>query len=302
MTTLPDGVTARPLTLEDAAAVTEVMAAEELATVGEVVIEVADIIADWQRVDADLAGSTMGVFAGSRLVGYAEHTRHDRGDAAVHPDWHGRGVGTWLAGWVAEKARTRGAPAIGMPNPVGSPGDCLLEALGWQVRWHSWVLELPGDREIQSRPLPEGHRVGEADPAQWPQVHDVIEDAFLEWSDRPREGYDDFTAGVVERPGFAPWQVRVVTDPVGDVVGAAVVIMSELNGGVDGYVDKLAVRKDQRHKGLAQVLLVDSFARAREHGATRSTLATDSRTGALDLYRKVGMEVTQDWVNRAITF
>src|SRR5690606_21425832 len=95
MTTLPDGVTARPLTLEDAAAVTEVMAAEELATVGEVVIEVADIIADWQRVDADLAGSTMGVFAGSRLVGYAEHTRHDRGDAAVHPDWHGRGIGTW---------------------------------------------------------------------------------------------------------------------------------------------------------------------------------------------------------------
>ena len=63
---------------------------------------------------------------------------------------------------------------------------------------------------------------------------------------------------------------------------------------------RLAVREDQRNRGLAQALLVDSFARGREHGSVRSALSTDSRTGALSLYQKVGMEVGDVWVNRAI--
>jgi hypothetical protein len=44
-------------------------------------------------------------------------------------------------------------------------------------------------------------------------------------------------------------------------------------------------------------MLADAFAAARDHGATRSELSTDSRTGALDLYRRVGMEVTQTWTH-----
>ncbi|SFC92628.1 hypothetical protein SAMN04487968_11494, partial [Nocardioides terrae] len=38
---------------------------------------------------------------------------------------------------------------------------------------------------------------------------------------------------------------------------------------------------------------------ARAHGAVRSRLSTDSRTGALSLYERVGMQVIQEWVNRA---
>ncbi len=62
----------------------------------------------------------------------------------------------------------------------------------------------------------------------------------------------------------------------------------------------MATRKDQRNRGLARALLADSFAAARAHGATRSELSTDSRTGALSLYEKVGMVVTSTWVNLAI--
>jgi mycothiol synthase len=43
---LPTGLTARPLIPADASAVTAVIAAQELADVGEVVIGEADIIAD----------------------------------------------------------------------------------------------------------------------------------------------------------------------------------------------------------------------------------------------------------------
>jgi GNAT superfamily N-acetyltransferase len=70
--------------------------------------------------------------------------------------------------------------------------------------------------------------------------------------------------------------------------------------GATAYVDRLAVRRDQRNRGLAQALLVDCFALARDHGTTRSELSTDSRTGALGLYERVGMVPTSVWVNRGI--
>src|SRR3546814_19998628 len=86
---LPDALTSRPLTLADAAAVTAVMAAEELADTGTVAIEEADIVADWQRPSFDISAATIGVFDGPRLLGYAEHSGHDRGDAAVDHVVHG---------------------------------------------------------------------------------------------------------------------------------------------------------------------------------------------------------------------
>ena len=82
------------------------------------------------------------------------------------------------------------------------------------------------------------------------------------------------------------------------IVAVAVVVLADLDV-LEGYVDRLATRADQRGRGLAQALLVDAFAAARAQGAVRSALSTDSRTGALGLYEKVGMVVTQTWVNRA---
>ena len=100
----------------------------------------------------------------------------------------------------------------------------------------------------------------------------------------------------MRRPGFEPWQLRAVVDPDGVTVAACVAQLAN----AFGYVSHLAVRRDQRGLGLARALLADAFANAREHGATRFELSTDSRTGALGLYHRVGMEVTQTWVHRAI--
>ena len=52
---LPEGLTARPLTAGDARAVFEVMAAQELADIGMVEIEEADIVSDWSRPSFDVA-------------------------------------------------------------------------------------------------------------------------------------------------------------------------------------------------------------------------------------------------------
>lgn len=193
-------------------------------------------------------------------------------------------------------AREAGAVRVGMPAPEDSPGDRLLEALGYRVRWKSWILALPEGRSIEAQPLPDGHTIRSATDAGHLTVWTVIEDAFLEWSERDRQTFADFAAQVMRRPGFEPWNLRVVTDPADEIVGAAFVVLS----GDVGFVERLAVRRDRRSQGLARALLADAFTESRAHGATRSELSTDSRTGALGLYEKVGMEVTSVWVHRSV--
>ncbi|GAA3550097.1 GNAT family N-acetyltransferase [Nocardioides daeguensis] len=293
---LPSGLTSRPLALADAAAVFAVVAEQERHDTGTVEVEEADLLADWGRPSYDLGASSVAVLDGERIVAYAEHLGEERYDAAVAPSYRGRGIGTWLAGWIQQLARSRGVTIVGMPVPEGSDGDRLLTALGYEVRWTSWVLRLPEGARIAERPLPEGYRLRVATPADHEQVWTVTEDAFLEWSVRERASLEDFGAQVWGRPGSEPWHLPVVTGPDGAVVAVA----HAWNAGTDTYVSKLAVARAHRGRGLAQALLVAAFAAGREHGATSSSLSTDSRTGALGLYELVGMRTAATWVHRAI--
>jgi GNAT superfamily N-acetyltransferase len=156
------------------------------------------------------------------------------------------------------------------------------------------VLELPEGREVPARPLPAGYTIGTADTEDRKRAaYDVLQDAFDEWEGRLRESFEDWAATTVLRPGAQPWQLRVV-DHDGAVVAVSFTILDRQ--GV-GFVDQLAVERSHRGKGLAQALLADAFGQASERGGHRSELSTDSRTGALDLYLKVGMEVTQTWTH-----
>jgi mycothiol synthase len=295
---LPTGYVARPLTMGDSPAVTALVAAEELHDIGEVLIEEADYVSEWQKPSFDLEAWAIGVWHGDDLVGFAQ-VDHDRGDAAVHPEHRRQGIGSALAGWMQDCARSQGMTVVGAPVPQGKAADRLLEKLGYRVRWNSWVLELLDGATIAERPLPEGYVVRQATPDDYEAVWTTTEDAFLEWSERERQTFEDWQAAVPGRPGFEPWNIRVVTDPTGAVVAVANVHNSGEDGRQGAYIDRLATHRDHRHRGLAQALLVDSFAVGRAHGAVRSELSTDSRTGALTLYEKVGMKVTSNWVNRA---
>ncbi|GAA5024468.1 GNAT family N-acetyltransferase [Terrabacter aeriphilus] len=286
------GLTTRPLSAQDAADVTALMAACEHHDVGEVLIEEADIVGDWQRPGFDLATQSVGVLADGRLVAYAEVFKGRWVDAAVHPDHRGRGIGTALSHWTRRVGARDGGSIVGQPVPGGSAGERLLEALGYRTLWTSWVLELPAGQAIAPQPVPEGYGIREPrDQADLEATWTVNEDAFLEWSERERSSFEEWSATVTRRPGYEPWQLRLMVDPAGAVVGMAFVVVSS----GCAYVDKLAVRRDERGRGLARALLVDAFEVARVHGGERSELSTDSRTGALGLYEKVGMQVTSVW-------
>ncbi len=294
-TDLPPGLTARPLTLDDLDAAFAVYSGAELEDSGHLALEPEDIAGDWARPSFDLATDSIGVFEGERLLGAAEVTRGgSRSEGAVLPGERGRGIGSWLATWIEHRARAMGSRRVGQVAPDGSLSQRLLLGRGYRLGHTSWVLELPAGRAVAERPLPEGYAIVTGDTADRERAaYAVIQDAFDEWEGRTRESFEDWAATTVRRPGAQPWQLRVV-EHGGLVVGASFTILD--SQGV-GFVDQLAVERTHRGKGLAQALLADAFAGARERGATRSELSTDSRTGALDLYLKVGMEVTQVWTH-----
>lgn len=292
----------RALRMADAAQVAAAMAASQLHDTGEVAVEEADIVGDWQRPSFDVVASTVGVFTpDGELAAYAEYPGADRYDATVRPAYRTRGVGTALARWVCTRASAAGAQTVGMPVPHGSDGERLLCSLGFAERWTSWTLRLPPDVRLQQPRVPDGvHLRNAVSGPDRAAAYDVIEDAFLEWSVRQKASYADFAAQTYERPGFADWHMRIVcreTPDGDDVVGAVFSIVDTNTGAL--YVDRLAVRSDARGQGFARALLADVFALGLDRGATACELSTDSRTGALGLYTGLGMQVTRTWVNLA---
>ena len=290
---LPPGLTARPLTTDDLDAAFAVYSGAELEDSGHLALEPEDIAGDWARPSFNLATDSIGVFDGERLVGAAEVTRSGaRSEGAVRPGERGRGIGSWLAAWTERRATSLGSSRVGQVAPDGSLPHRLLLGRGYTLGHTSWVLELPDGTEIPERPLPTGYTLATADTADRERAaYEVIQDAFDEWEGRVRDSFEDWAATTVRRPGAEPWQLRLVEHD-GAVVAASFTILDSQGA---GYVYQLAVERTHRGQGLAQSLLADAFGRARERGATRSELSTDSRTGALDLYLKVGMEVTQVW-------
>ncbi len=290
---LPTGYTERPLRPTDVQAAFEVYAAAELADVGTLALEPEDIESDWARASFDLATQSVGVFEGDVLVAAAEVFQSRRADAAVLPDHQGRGIGSALVGWTEQIARRDGGSKIGQTRFTGSPGETLLRARGYEPLWTSWVLELPPNTPIVETPLPAGHAVREFRAGDERAAYQLIEDAFNEWPERTPQAYADWHPRVIGRRGFEPWQIQFATDESGTPIGVACSILDTAG---EAYINQLAVRRDQRGKGLARALMAEAFRQGRARGAQRFGLSTDSRTGALGLYEKVGMQVTQTWV------
>ena len=224
------------------------------------------------------------------------------------PEQRGRGLGTALMRWTWRLAAELGGTLVGQTVPErAAEAIALFEAHGYRRLWTSWILELPEGAEIASNPLPDGVTIRPMVPGQDERMaYQTVEDAFAEWPDRDPTSFEDWSAVVLERPGFEPWQLLVAVERgnQGDqsregqgehVVGVCFVIPSRDTG----WVQYLAVRRDRRGRGLARALLLRAFGEARARGMTKAELNTDTRTGALDLYLHVGMRVKETFVHWA---
>lgn len=292
---VPEGFTARPIVRSDLDAVYGVGAAYDIEMLGELDLEKADIEAYWNMPTFDLAADTIGIFDGSGLTACAQVVMGKYIEVCVHPDHRGRGLGTLLAGWSENRLRESGAVKGFQSAPVIDKVALQLFAnRGYRLAWTSWVLEFPEEVTIPQRDLPDGYQVRPFVPGVEDEAaYELVQVAFGEWPERTRTPYADWRAVVFEREGFRADNLLVATFD-SEVVGVCYVIDGERSG----WVQNVAVDKAHRRRGIAQVLLARAFEGTRSRGLVRAELATDSRSGALGLYKNLGMRVTQayeDW-------
>lgn len=292
----PSGLTTRPARQDDLHAVTELLRGSELVDRGEAEITPEDVASVWSMPDFDLDKESNMIFDDDRLVGYGEVYQW-RAEATVYPDARDRGIGTGLVAWTeqATLARRSASEEARIGQTIIDSNHTAIELLkrnGYTRRHTSWALRMPTEVEIEDQPLPVGYAIrpfGEKDERQ---VFQVVEDAFNEWPNRAPSTFEKWQSWVTLRDDFDPSLVFVVIYE-GKVVGVAV----GLSYPDEGWVHQLAVQRDHRRKGLAKALLKTTFDQMRTLGFPEVGLSTDSRTGALDLYLDLGMEVRRSYTH-----
>lgn len=290
--TFPPGLTLRNAAFDDAAAVIEVVNAAEVVDVGEEVLELSDIEADWASATLSLDQDVLLVEDGDRLAAWAQ-VEHERADANVHPDYRSRGIGLALIEWTEQRALERATPGsevrLGQTVPENMVGISeLFAARGYLRLWDSWVLRLPPEAELATPSLPSGVTIRPFRPGEEVAVYKVIDDAFSEWEGRESRPFEEWQARTLERPDFDPALLLVATaddEPIGACHGIPYT--------TEGWLNQIAVEPSHRGQGIATALLATLFAEFRARGQHRLGLNTDSRTGALGLYLGLGMRVEQ---------
>ncbi|MFE0464259.1 GNAT family N-acetyltransferase [Kitasatospora sp. NPDC058965] len=285
---LPAPYRGRPATLADARAIHDLVAARERAVLGTTETEPDRILADLGVPGLDPALDTLLVHdPAGRLVGRG-WVRGRRSAIDVHPDQLGRGLGSALLDWAEARARQVGTEGLSQTvSDADRPAVALLRSRGYEPFVTQWLLEIALPEEPEVPAPPPGITVRPFRPGDELAAHRLTEDAFDEWQTR-RKSYEEWAAHTVGLDSFAP-ALSPVAFAGAEMVGA--VLALDLPETDEGYVERVAVRKDHRNQGIARLLLRESFRAFHREGRRTCVLWTHSETGALSLYERVGMSV-----------
>lgn len=278
----------RAATSADAEAMYRLIEAAEIGWHGQAETVPDQVAADLRRPELDLARDTLLVLApNGDLAGWAWVHLGKRVQIEVHPSYRGQGIGTRLLDWAVARAREVGTDWFGQAvDDADKAGTDLLLSRGADVLATNWLLERPLT-VAEPRELPDGIRFGTYDPARSHDVHELIEDAFSAFQPR-RKPYEEWVELTVERDTFLP-EATTLAYAGDELVGA--VLALDLPGSDEGYVEQVAVRADQRNKGLARAMLDQTCAAFLQRGLRGLILWTHSGTGALAMYERLGLRV-----------
>jgi mycothiol synthase len=294
--TLPrvPGVTTRVATRSDVAAIIALIAACETADNGLAEVHPTDVEHSFDVADAQAGVIVVG--AADELVGWAT-LADGRAEVDVHPAWRGRGIGSALLVWTEESARAAGMPDVRqVVTNADTAAHRLFEGAGYHVRYSSWILEMRLGEASPEVTIPSGIAIRPYRPEDAEAAYQVIEDAFNEWPGRQPTTFEGWSAYVLGHAAFAPGLSRLAFE--GDeLVGVA--LCDDYEGQDEGWVPQVATKATHRHRGIARALLQSAFAAFHATGRRRVGLSTDSRTGALTLYERIGMHVRRTYTSWA---
>jgi GNAT superfamily N-acetyltransferase len=283
---LPEGLIARPLTDADLDATVAMVNTCELLDSGEVMLERADLLADAGAEGFDPERSWVGVFDHDRIVGWAMVVQRRRAWVDVHPDFRGRGVGTWLRRWTEDRARAVGSDGVGQTiDDRRSDVTTMLIMAGYAPGGTSWILRMDHEDRPQAPEPPDGIELRTFLPDDEDDVLAMFERAFSGWPGRQPTPLGSWRSMVTRREGFESEDLVLAVANRRIVGGAFLIDADEI------WVDKLAVDREFRHRGIARTLLQTAFVRSFDRGYLWTSLSTDSTTGALSLYERIGMRI-----------
>jgi len=295
---LPPGLTWRPATHDDAAAVLRLIEIAEDRYDGAVEVDPADIESDFQRVGFDLVRDCVLVFDGDEPVAWA-NVHRERAEADVRPSHQGRGIGTALLRWSETRVRElRGAKVSQTVTDNNRDAPALFSANGYAADGTSWILQISFEEPPPEQAAPDGISIRPYSDADAQAAYRLIDDAFNEWEGRTSIGFDEWRVSVIDHQAFSAELSRLAFDG-DDLVGAALAF--DYATEEEGWIHQVATKATHRHRGIARSLLYETFRAFYERGKANCGLSTDSRTGALSLYERVGMHVRRSYTKYAKT-
>ncbi|GGO46005.1 GNAT family N-acetyltransferase [Streptomyces lasiicapitis] len=319
----PDSLEARALSKDCVPAWLELHeAVERVDRTGEHVDaeELAEALSDPKL---DLERDSLGLWDGPRLIAHAVvYTPHGavdaarfQGDAAVHPEWRRRGIGTRLVTWMlarAEDLHAADAELSALPGELlldGKAADeallkltdrCGFTACRW---WFDMKQPLDGERP-DPRPAPEGTRLVPFAEAYDEATRLAHNDAFRDHWNFTVFDSTDWRTWVTGATSFRPAMSRLLL--AGDEVAAYLLAeeseaKTAATGSRDCHVGFLGTRRSFRGRGAAPALLTDVLRTAREAGYDTVSLTVDTvnPSGALGFYEQSGFAVDRESVTYA---
>ena len=305
---LPDGFAARPPEDADRPAVRRLVAvceAAEYGTPDEAMIEGVEMT--WEKPGFIRASDAWAVVAPDRRLAAYGHVGpadrvHRYAHAFVHPDFHGKGIGSWLLTHIEARAGERRAQSSSLDGPAtleqwvaatNGAARKLLSSAGYAETRHMWGMVIALDETLAPPALPTGITMRTCrDEADLRSAHAANEEAFRDhWHYEPRS-FEQFAAGetAAQRRGRSLWLVAVEGD---EVVGTAICELLPARG----WINTLGVRPPWRGRGIATALLRHAFGEFRRRGLREAGLGVDSQnpTGATRVYERAGMRVERQY-------
>jgi mycothiol synthase len=206
----------------------------------------------------------------------------------VHPDYRGRGIGSWLLAWGESLASERGSEGV---RAFAADADAQAQALLRSRRYvhvrsgYTMRKDLEPDEDPGTPPA--GVTIRRYDDADERVLYEMDQASFAEhWGFRPTS-FESFN----EELHGEDWDPSLVflAQTSGTRVGYVVSFLFQ----TCGYVANLGVLKEWRGRGIGKALLHRSFAELASRDMPEVRLNVDAQNvhGAVALYESVGMSV-----------
>ncbi len=311
---LPNGFTARPLTLDEVEEFTAMANAAGKEMIGFADVTIEEMRVDLQEPGFDIEKDTMTVFSPEgKIVAHQDVWANHKVPVhpfiwgRVHPDYKNLGLGTYLLDWaikhshhVLDKVPQDARVSVRMSNvSTWEPATRLFENMGMKIIRHFFEMKIDMTETPPKPVWPEGIIVRPYNhPEEAEQVCRADEETFRDHFgvvEQPFEyAFEQFKHSHFKDEGFDPalWFLAMDGD---EIAGFSLCRKFGWEDKSHGRVRVLGVRRKWRRRGIALALLHHSFGGYWQRDQKIVTLGVDatSLTGAVRLYEKAGMHVHQ---------